>query len=139
MTYSGPGQSIGRMLLDSGKLKPEGAERILRLQKERGLLFGEAALELGLITRGDIEQVLSHQFDYPFLQPGEGHFRGTQLELRRHVACPQKRLQPLKLSCAHLVTCHSSLPFSQISFAIGAEGVYKSAMIISWLTLAARL
>jgi len=66
--------NIGRLLLDTGKLSPEDAERVLRLQKEQGLRFGDAALKLGLITEADIRQVLSMQFDYPYLQPGQGNF-----------------------------------------------------------------
>jgi len=66
--------SIGRILLDMGKIKPEDAERILRQQKELGLRFGEAAKSLGLITDADIQQVLAYQFDYPYLQPGQGNF-----------------------------------------------------------------
>jgi chain length determinant protein tyrosine kinase EpsG len=66
--------SIGRLLLDMGKITPENAERILRLQKEQNLLFGDAAQQLGLITEADVKQVLSLQFDYPYLQPGQGGF-----------------------------------------------------------------
>ncbi len=66
--------SIGRVLLDMGKIKPEDAERILRQQKEKGLRFGEAAKSLGLITDADIQQVLAQQFDYPYLQPGQDNF-----------------------------------------------------------------
>ena len=66
--------SIGKLLLDLGKIKPEDAERVLRLQKEQGLRFGDAAQKLGLITEADIRQVLSLQFDYPYLQPNEGAF-----------------------------------------------------------------
>jgi hypothetical protein len=36
-------RSIGAILMDSGALTPEDAERILLLQKEQGLRFGEAA------------------------------------------------------------------------------------------------
>lgn len=66
--------SIGRMLLDLGKITSEGAERVLKIQKEKGLRFGEAAQLLGLVTEGDIQQVLARQFDYAYLQPGEGGF-----------------------------------------------------------------
>jgi protein-tyrosine kinase len=66
--------SIGRILLDMGKIKPEDAERILRQQKEQGMRFGEAAQSLGLITESDIQQVLARQFDYPYLQSGQGSF-----------------------------------------------------------------
>lgn len=65
---------IGQILLDSGRLKPEDGERILRLQKEKGLRFGEAAKQLGLVTEEDIQRVLSEQFDYPYLLPGTGMY-----------------------------------------------------------------
>nr|WP_305262302.1 chain length determinant protein tyrosine kinase EpsG [Nitrosomonas sp.] len=61
------------MLLDMGKITPVEAERVLRLQKESGLRFGDAALKLGLITEADIQLVLAQQFDYPYLLPGEGN------------------------------------------------------------------
>jgi len=68
---SGAGRSIGALLIDAGKLKPEDAEAVLRLQKEKNLRFGDAAIELGLITRADIDFAMSRQFDYPYLIPGE--------------------------------------------------------------------
>jgi chain length determinant protein tyrosine kinase EpsG len=66
--------SIGKLLLDNDKIKIEDVERVLRLQKTEGLRFGDAALKLGLITESDIQQVLSVQFDYPYLQPNQGAF-----------------------------------------------------------------
>ena len=66
--------SMGRILLDMGKINPEDGERILRQQKEKGLRFGEAAKSLGLISDADIEQVLARQFDYPYLQSDQGRF-----------------------------------------------------------------
>jgi len=66
--------SIGKILLDLGKIKPEDAERILRLQKAEGLRFGDAAQKLGLVSEADIRQVLALQFDYPYLQPNESGF-----------------------------------------------------------------
>ncbi|WP_413459976.1 chain length determinant protein tyrosine kinase EpsG [Herbaspirillum huttiense] len=66
-----PNRSIGAILVDSGKLSTENAERILRLQRERGLRFGDAAIQLGLLTQSDIDQALSRQFDYPYLLKGE--------------------------------------------------------------------
>lgn len=66
--------SIGGLLLESGKITPENAERVLRMQKELGIRFGEAAQRLGLITEADIQQVLARQFDYPYLMAGEGKY-----------------------------------------------------------------
>jgi chain length determinant protein tyrosine kinase EpsG len=64
-------RSIGAILVDAGKLKLQDAERVLRLQKERGLRFGDAAIELGLVTAADIQFALARQFDYPYLVVGE--------------------------------------------------------------------
>lgn len=66
--------TIGKLLLEAGKLKPQDAERVLRAQKEYNLRFGEAALKLGLITEEDIQQVLAVQFNYPYLSADEGGF-----------------------------------------------------------------
>ncbi|MES2317529.1 MAG: chain length determinant protein tyrosine kinase EpsG [Pseudomonadota bacterium] len=66
--------SIGALLLEAGKISPDNAERVLRLQKEMGIRFGEAARRMGLIDEADILQVLARQFDYPYLQPGEGNY-----------------------------------------------------------------
>ncbi len=65
------GRSIGALLIDSGSLTPEAAERILKLQKEQGLRFGDAAIQLGLLSDADIQQALSRQYDYPYLMPGD--------------------------------------------------------------------
>jgi protein-tyrosine kinase len=66
--------NMGRLLIDQGKLTLEQVESVRLLQKEEGLRFGEAAKRLGLITEADIQQVLAHQFDYPYLQEGQGSY-----------------------------------------------------------------
>lgn len=68
---TGSGRAIGAILIDAGRLSPDGAERILRAQRDGGLRFGDAAISLGLLKESDIQFALSRQFDYPFLQPGE--------------------------------------------------------------------
>jgi protein-tyrosine kinase len=64
-------RSMGAVLVDAGRLKAEDAERILRTQREQGLRFGDAAMQLGLITQADIEFALARQFDYPYLMRGQ--------------------------------------------------------------------
>lgn len=66
--------TIGKLLLEAGKLKAQDAERVLRAQKEYGLRFGETALKLGLVTEQDIQHVLAVQFNYPYLTADEGGF-----------------------------------------------------------------
>lgn len=76
MTQSTPRAELtmGRILLDQGKITAQDAERILRLQKEQHLRFGEAAIQLGLISQADMQQALARQFDYPYLAAGEGGY-----------------------------------------------------------------
>jgi protein-tyrosine kinase len=63
--------NIGKLLLDNGKLDSSQAEKVLLLQKEEGIRFGEAAIRLGFISEDDIQQVLALQFSYPYLQVGK--------------------------------------------------------------------
>jgi protein-tyrosine kinase len=63
-------RSIGVILVQTGRLKPHDAEQIMRLQREQNLRFGDAAIQLGLLTQADIEFALSRQFDHPYLEHG---------------------------------------------------------------------
>ena len=58
--------AIGKLLQDAGKLKQQDMERVLKLQHEQNLRFGEAAIKLGLVTEADIKHALSLQFEYPY-------------------------------------------------------------------------
>jgi len=64
-------RTIGTILVHAGRLTPDGAERILSLQRSRGMRFGDAAIHLGLLSAADIELALARQFDYPYLVAGE--------------------------------------------------------------------
>lgn len=64
-------RTIGHLLLEAGKLKPQDADLIVKTQQEQGLRFGDAAVQLGLITEADIMQVVSQQFDYSCLTVGD--------------------------------------------------------------------
>ena len=64
------GRLIGAILVDAGRLKAENVEHILRAQREKGLRFGETAIQLRLLTPDDVEFALSRQFDFPYVQQG---------------------------------------------------------------------
>jgi len=66
-------RSIGKILLDAGKLKAGDAERALKFAREKSIRFGEACLQLKLVTQTDIDAALSRQFDYPYLRPGDAN------------------------------------------------------------------
>jgi chain length determinant protein tyrosine kinase EpsG len=58
---------IGGILIDAGRLLPMDAERIVKLQREQNMRFGDAALLLDLLSPDDIEFALAQQFDYAYL------------------------------------------------------------------------
>lgn len=58
---------LGELLLDAGTLTPKDVENIVDEQKRTGRRFGDAARSLGLVNRGELEQALSRQYDYPYL------------------------------------------------------------------------
>ena len=66
--------SIGGLLVELGKISQADVERVVKVQQEKGLRFGDAAIHLGLITEKDINQILSIQFNYPYLQSGKGNY-----------------------------------------------------------------
>lgn len=68
-------RSIGAILIDAGRLKLDDAERILKVQREQGLRFGDAGMQLQLISQADIDFALARQFDYPYLTRGESQVR----------------------------------------------------------------
>src|SRR5437870_12250597 len=61
---------IGSLLAEEGKLDARDIERVMDLQQQEGLRFGEAAHRLGLITQDDLQGVLAKQYDLPRLLPG---------------------------------------------------------------------
>ena len=71
MVPKGSARPIGAILVEAGRLTPEDVQRILRLQGEKGLRFGDAAIKLRLLTPADVEFALARQFDYPLLARGQ--------------------------------------------------------------------
>ena len=64
------GRQIGAILMDEGKLTPTDAEQVLKRQRELGWRFGEAAIELNLITDTDLREALAKQYEFPYLVSG---------------------------------------------------------------------
>jgi protein-tyrosine kinase len=64
------GRHIGAILMDEGKITASDAEQVLARQRELGWRFGEAAIELNLITDSDLRQALAKQYSFPYLVSG---------------------------------------------------------------------
>ena len=63
--------SIGAILIRSGRLSLADADKVMRYAIERNVRFGDAAIALGVLTAADIELALSRQYDYPYLLRGQ--------------------------------------------------------------------
>jgi protein-tyrosine kinase len=63
-------RAFGSILVEHGRLSPSDAEEIQRFASANGLRFGDAALQLKLLTPSDIDLALAHQYNYPILQRG---------------------------------------------------------------------
>jgi len=61
---------IGAILVGSGRLNQSDVEQVQRLAQQTGLKFGDAAIQLKLVTQEDIEFALARQFNYPILSHG---------------------------------------------------------------------
>lgn len=66
------GLSIGAILVDQGKLKPEDINAIQCFASEQGLWFGDAAVQLNLLSPQDVELALARQYNYTVLTRGPG-------------------------------------------------------------------
>lgn len=55
---------LGKILVELGKLRLEDTEKVLQLQKSEGLMFGEAAIKLGLVDAADLAIALARQFGH---------------------------------------------------------------------------
>jgi chain length determinant protein tyrosine kinase EpsG len=65
-------RSIGRILIDMGKLRPADVPRVFRLHREKAIRFGEAARKLRLVSNADIQYALSVQFGFPYVSGAPG-------------------------------------------------------------------
>lgn len=78
---SNPEDLVGRMgqaFVNAKKLTQEEVSKIVQLQKQRRIRFGEAAISLGLLTEQDVHEVLAQQFNY---QTSAKHGQGSRKKI----------------------------------------------------------
>jgi protein-tyrosine kinase len=61
---------LGRILVEAGKLDEASVNRVVALQRNEGLRFGEAAVRLSLISNNDLQSAVARQFKFPYLPAG---------------------------------------------------------------------
>jgi len=68
---------IGEILRGARPLTEPQVEQILQFQQHHGVLFGEAAVALRLVTQDEVMWALSQQFRYPYSTPTTPAARGA--------------------------------------------------------------
>ena len=63
-------RAIGTILVERGRLRTSDVDKIDQYATDRGLRFGDAAVQLKLATQDDVDLALAQQFDYPILMRG---------------------------------------------------------------------
>lgn len=115
--------TIGRLLVDAGKIKAQDVDRILKLVQEQKIRFGEAAIKLGLIKEADVQKVLAHQFDYAYLTPGQGKFSPDLVAAYQPFSEQAEALRALRnqLKLRWLSGDHNILAVASVSAGEGAS------------------
>jgi len=65
------GRTIGAILVEDGRLDQSDVELIQKYASEHRIRFGDAALQLKLITAADVRFALARQFKYPEFSRGD--------------------------------------------------------------------
>lgn len=92
----GADSRMGALLRAAGKLSADDAERVLQLQQELGLRFGEAATRLGLVSDGDIAHALARQFAYPYLVKGQADLSPQLIAAYEPFSAPVEALRAVR-------------------------------------------
>lgn len=69
---------MGQAFVSARKLTQEEVIRIVQLQRRKRIRFGEAAINLGLLTEEDVHEVLAQQFNY---QTSAKHGQGSRKKI----------------------------------------------------------
>ena len=63
-------RAIGTILVEQGRIGQQDVEEIQKFAVQNGIRFGDAALQLNLLTQNDIDVALAQQYNYPVLSRG---------------------------------------------------------------------
>jgi chain length determinant protein tyrosine kinase EpsG len=130
---------MGAILIDAGRISPAEAERILQYQQQAGVRFGEAGVELGLLTQADVLYALSLQFDYPFIQPGGSSPISAEVVVAyKPFSVEGEQLRALR-SQLHLQLLNASSHNTALAIVSGGHGEGRSHLVANLAVTFAQL
>jgi len=129
--------NLGEILVSSGRLDAVAVERVTARQKARGIPFGAAAVELGLVSQADVQAALSRQFDYPVLTAGD---QGADPELVAAFEPNSPRVEALRKLRSQLVLRRMTNPqLCSVAVVGAARGEGRSWLAANLAVLFAQL
>lgn len=112
---------MGRLMVQKGLIHGDDLDRILGLQKQRGIRFGEAAQSLGLVTAEDVRAVLAEQFAYPVVaRPASEVSLHPRVIAAYQPAHP--RVEALRSLRSELMLRHFNQPQNKVLAVVGVDG-----------------
>jgi receptor protein-tyrosine kinase len=130
---------MGAILVDAGRISPKEVDRIVHYQQEAGMRFGEAGVELGLLTQADVLYALSLQFDYPFIQPGGSSPVSTEVVVAyKPFSVEGEQLRALR-SQLHLQWFNVSSRSTALAVVSGGRGEGRSHLVANLAVTFAQL
>ena len=120
--------SIGAILVEQGVLTSAAAEQVCDAQRELGIRFGEAALQLKLISKDDLRRALAKQYDFHVLQPG---LDGVSREVIAAYAPEHPRVEELRMLRTQLLIRWYSPEAEQRAIAIVSPGQSEGRSFIA--------
>ena len=110
---------LGAILVEHGKLTEDSAEQVGEVQRELGLRYGDAALQLKLISGEDLRRALADQYDFHVLQPS---MDGVSREVIAAYAPEHPRVEELRLLRTQLLIRWYSPETGRCALAIVSPG-----------------
>lgn len=83
------GISIGDILLKAGRLTELDLDRIVALQSKEQILFGDAAVALGILTEEEVRWALASQYSYPGVAASDDSSLSSELLVVHDPFSPQ--------------------------------------------------
>lgn len=112
---------MGRLMVQKGLIHGDDLDRILGLQKQKGIRFGEAAQSLGLVNAEDVKAVLAEQFAYPVVaRPASEVSLHPRVIAAYQPAHP--RVEALRSLRSELMLRHFNQPQNKVLAVVGVDG-----------------
>jgi type IV pilus assembly protein PilB len=88
-------KQLGEILVERGVLSRAQLEKVLAFQKEKGILFGEAFVQMKLGSEEDVVQALTCQYGFPYLPLANYEIAPEVVAIIPRGVCKQHGLVPI--------------------------------------------